>query len=230
MFGSSLPSLWSSSNQSLPGSREPALLCNQVDSWYATRPVIQFNGLACGRSFASSAARREVHCFRAHRQAFPKDFVEFRKSDWFGKIPIHACSNAPFVIAFHRVSGQCNYCQVSATRFLFFAYQLRRFKTIHLRHLYVHQDNIEGLLLQCFQYFSSILCQRHAVSPLLQKPGNQPPVHGIVFGDKKRERSPWVLEGVSGYQSSAFRLCRVTTQDVKQNLAQLHTIERFAQV
>src|ERR1700726_286153 len=30
MFGSFLPSLWSSSNQSLLGSREPTLLCNQV--------------------------------------------------------------------------------------------------------------------------------------------------------------------------------------------------------
>src|SRR5260370_42641812 len=31
MFGSFLPSLWSSSNQSLLGSREPTLLCNHVE-------------------------------------------------------------------------------------------------------------------------------------------------------------------------------------------------------
>jgi hypothetical protein len=34
--------------------------------------------------------------------------------------------------------------KMSAARFFFFAYQLRGFKTIHLRHLYVHQDNVEG--------------------------------------------------------------------------------------
>jgi hypothetical protein len=32
MFGSFLPSLWSSSKQSLLGSREPTLLCNQVET------------------------------------------------------------------------------------------------------------------------------------------------------------------------------------------------------
>src|SRR5260221_10913550 len=32
LFGSFLPSLWSSSNHSLLGSREPTLLCNQVKS------------------------------------------------------------------------------------------------------------------------------------------------------------------------------------------------------
>jgi hypothetical protein len=30
MFGSFLPNLWSSCNQSVLGSREPTLLCNQV--------------------------------------------------------------------------------------------------------------------------------------------------------------------------------------------------------
>src|SRR5216683_62959 len=39
MFGSFLPSLWSSSNQSLLGSREPTLLCNQVDSGLRLRAV-----------------------------------------------------------------------------------------------------------------------------------------------------------------------------------------------
>src|SRR5215469_7527009 len=34
-----LPSLWSSSNQSLLGSRESALLCNQVGGEYPLRPV-----------------------------------------------------------------------------------------------------------------------------------------------------------------------------------------------
>src|SRR5258705_10313085 len=32
LFGSFLPSLWSSSNQSLLGSKEPTLLCNHVES------------------------------------------------------------------------------------------------------------------------------------------------------------------------------------------------------
>jgi len=33
MFGSFLPSLWSSTNHSLLGSKEPTLLCNQVECY-----------------------------------------------------------------------------------------------------------------------------------------------------------------------------------------------------
>lgn len=36
MFGSFHPSLWSSNNQSLLGSREPTLLCNQVEWRFGT--------------------------------------------------------------------------------------------------------------------------------------------------------------------------------------------------
>src|ERR1700678_3062339 len=42
MSGSFLPSLWSSTNHSLLGSREPALLCNQVKSGQ-----IHISGNAC---------------------------------------------------------------------------------------------------------------------------------------------------------------------------------------
>src|ERR1700686_660387 len=40
MFGSFLPSLWSSSNQSLLGSREPTLLCNQASQNGGNPPII----------------------------------------------------------------------------------------------------------------------------------------------------------------------------------------------
>src|SRR5260370_22162012 len=52
MFGSFLPSLWSSSNQSLLGSREPTLLCNQVDSW-----------LRLGAILSARSARRVRVCW-----------------------------------------------------------------------------------------------------------------------------------------------------------------------
>jgi len=35
MFGSFLPNLWSSTNQSLLGSKEPTLLCNHLDATFA---------------------------------------------------------------------------------------------------------------------------------------------------------------------------------------------------
>jgi hypothetical protein len=43
MFGSFLPSLWSSTNHSLLGSKEPTLLCNQVDL-PAARGTVFSNG------------------------------------------------------------------------------------------------------------------------------------------------------------------------------------------
>src|SRR5260221_9284240 len=52
LFGSFLPSLWSSNNQSLLGSREPTSLCNHVESLIGTCPVSAVNrdlSQTCGR-------------------------------------------------------------------------------------------------------------------------------------------------------------------------------------
>jgi hypothetical protein len=43
LFGSFLPSLWSSSNHSLLGSREPTLLCNHVESLIRTEHSCNFH-------------------------------------------------------------------------------------------------------------------------------------------------------------------------------------------
>jgi hypothetical protein len=40
MFGSFLPSLWSSTNHSLLGPKEPTLLCNQVKDYFKS-PVMR---------------------------------------------------------------------------------------------------------------------------------------------------------------------------------------------
>ena len=87
--------------------------------------------------------------------------------DRFRDVAIHATSQATFLVALHGVGSQRNDERMSAARFFFFADQSGRFKTIHLGHLHIHQNHVEGLLLRCFQRFSSILRQYHAVPPLL---------------------------------------------------------------
>src|ERR1700730_17143383 len=62
MFGSFLPSLWSSTNHSLLGSKEPTLLCNQVEfdfSLYRTKQE-----LAARPRFTISASLGSKHEFR----------------------------------------------------------------------------------------------------------------------------------------------------------------------
>src|SRR5258707_1113104 len=76
MFGSFLPSLWSSSNQSLLGSREPTLLCNQVptnDSLWHPKQGIQGTwnqSLATGIEvgFLGSLCQGRLHLARATSQ------------------------------------------------------------------------------------------------------------------------------------------------------------------
>src|ERR1700688_2852938 len=40
------------------------------------------------------------------RDGLRQQVIEFLRSDWFRKIPIHACRKTPFTVAFHGVCGQ----------------------------------------------------------------------------------------------------------------------------
>src|ERR1035441_2649353 len=49
LFGSFLPSLWSSNNHSLLGSREPTLLCNQIPGYYSGKRLSGIRPKSGGR-------------------------------------------------------------------------------------------------------------------------------------------------------------------------------------
>jgi len=52
----------------------------------------------------------------------------------------------------------------------------------HLRHLHVHEDEVEGLVLQGFQCRRARGRNDDLVSSLFQEPNRQELIHGIVFG------------------------------------------------
>jgi hypothetical protein len=66
MFGSFLPSLWSSTNHSLLGSKEPTLLCNQVKCYFKspvsrhTRHVRIASGLLVSQALSLWFAKTSV--------------------------------------------------------------------------------------------------------------------------------------------------------------------------
>ena len=147
--------------------------------------------------------------------------------DRFRDVAVHTNSQTTLFVAFHGMGGQRNDGRVSATRFFFLAYQSGRFKTTHLRHLYIHQNHVEGLFLHRFQRYQSILRQHHCVAPFLQQPRNQPLVHNIVFGHKDRERLQLFPNGMSSHQRSNLGLRQIRSQNVEQNITQLQPVEGF---
>ena len=71
------------------------------------------------------------------------------------QIAVHPGRQTALAIAGHRVRGHRDDAHVPAGPPFFPANRRRRLEAVHLRHLHVHQDEIEGLPLQSLQDRSS---------------------------------------------------------------------------
>ena len=70
------------------------------------------------------------------------------------------------------------------------------FQAVHIRHLHVHQDHVEGFALQAFQRLAAGGGDGHGVTAPFQQPPLQLLVHRVVLGQqhaKARRRLRWVL-------------------------------------
>ena len=59
-----------------------------------------------------------------------------------------------------------------------------RFEAIHFRHLYVHQDQVEGLREEGVVSFFAVVGDDHLMAAFLQQPDGQLLIDGAVFGQQ----------------------------------------------
>src|SRR6266849_1035274 len=74
--------------------------------------------------------------------------IQLLRPDRFGQISVHARAQAFFPIAFHRVRSQCNDHLMFSARLLLLADRRGGFHSVHIRHLHVHQHQVESFLLE----------------------------------------------------------------------------------
>ena len=114
---------------------------------------------------------------------------ELRGADWFRQIAIHARGKTSLPITLYRVRRQSDDREVFSGLFLEAADGSGCLKAIHLRHLAIHQYQIEPLGCQLLHYFPAVVRQQHPVSRFFEEPYNEPLVHPVIFGNQDREAS-----------------------------------------
>src|SRR5712675_571851 len=90
MFGSFLPSLWSSSNQSVLRSREPTLLCNQVKLVQTTCPVRGVDSMG-RRNTKPKSPYKGLNSWESFASVDRSGTPSWLGSDWLqtGKVLLH---------------------------------------------------------------------------------------------------------------------------------------------
>ena len=109
------------------------------------------------------------------------------KRNRFGDVVVHSGSEASLAVAGHGVGGHRDDRDVPARAFFLLPDERGGFKTIHLGHLHIHEDQVEGLFFQHSQSHPSVLGDRHAVPGLLQNPQGDALIDGVVLGKKNVE-------------------------------------------
>ena len=115
--------------------------------------------------------------------------VQVVGSDRLGEITVHSRVQTTFSIAFHGVGG---YGDDGRVRAVFFGLSdgLRRLETVHVGHLYVHQDKIKTMRPELLDRFVPVVGHDHLVSLLSQQADCQFLVHRAVLGHQDVKRSP----------------------------------------
>ncbi len=107
--------------------------------------------------------------------------------DRLGDIAVHARLQAALPIALDGVGSHRDDRDVPACPPLSLADAGRRLEAIHLGHLHVHQDQVEGLLLPGGEGLLAIAGDVHRVPALLQEDGRQRLVDEVVLHQQDSE-------------------------------------------
>src|SRR5580704_1682620 len=167
-------------------------------SYFSTASAIKNQTIECGCSprEPSSYSRRPCsfaliynlrRCFDAHRsprQIILQNLVQLLRANRLGEVAVHARGQAFVPVTFHGVSGQSDDRLMQPAVFLLFPNGCSGLHSVHLRHLHVHENQIELLLFQRVQRFPAVAGYRHPMSSLLQQPRGQALVHGIVLREQ----------------------------------------------
>ena len=102
---------------------------------------------------------------------------------WLGNKIIHARRQTVVPILAHRRCGHGNNGYMRPDR-LFPANLFGSLQARHLRHLNIHQNQIEITLSPLLQSFETIRCQRDPVAHLAQHRHGDSLIHQVVFGQQ----------------------------------------------
>ena len=109
---------------------------------------------------------------------------QIERLERLGRIIVHARVQAILPVADHRVSGHSNDGQMAARRLFSSSDFGRGLETVHDRHLNVHKDRVEGLLIKRSQRLFSVGRDGYAVPPVLEDSDGQLLIYDIVLGDQ----------------------------------------------
>src|SRR5262249_58275785 len=102
-------------------------------------------------------------------------------------VGVRGGGEAAFAVPFHCVGGQGDDRDVSVRGRLFRADGLRDGKAVQVRHLHVHQDQVEGLPFPGGQGRLPVIGKHGRVPHLLKKVDRQLLVELVVLGDEDAE-------------------------------------------
>jgi hypothetical protein len=105
---------------------------------------------------------------------------------------VHNGGKAQIVIGFHCVRRQGDYRLVSSGSFLRLANLRGGFHSLHFRHLYVHQDQVEAVFCRSIKRLVAVRRHSYAMASLLPQASGRPLIHHIVF----REQDALHVRGV----------------------------------
>ena len=97
-----------------------------------------------------------------------KYFDQFLRANRFRNVIVHTGLNTTFSVSNHRVRGHGDDGQMIPGFFLESPNGSCRFEAIHLRHLNVHKDQVERLLLQSGQSLFAVSRHCHRMPTLLK--------------------------------------------------------------
>src|SRR6185369_8087757 len=113
---------------------------------------------------------------------------QFLWMDWLGNVFVHSASEIFLPVTPHGMGGHGNDRYMLFGMFFALANHSGSFQPVHLRHLNIHQHEVERALLERVQCLPSRLHCHYSMSLPLEHPNSDLCVDGIVFGEQNRER------------------------------------------
>src|ERR1019366_1738666 len=148
--------------------------------------------------------------------------VEFWAPNRLGEVAIHAGVDAALVVALHGVRGHSDDGLVPAGAALGLADRGGGFEAIHLWHLYIHQHQVERLLLHRRHRLSPIAGQGHSVAAFFEHPFRQQ--------DLQAESGYLLVDRVARDQPAWREIGGLAVKQHEDGFAQLRLAHRLGQI
>ena len=129
----------------------------------------------------------------------PFDFSkQLSRPYWLRNIAVHTGGEAPLLIALQRMSCHSNDWDMRARRILLCSNCCSSLEAIHLRHLNVHEHDVEALFLECTYRCPTVAYDGYRITSFLEQADRKGLIYGIIFGQKNSRSILVLAQGMSG--------------------------------